>query len=94
MISQFLSDRNWLEFASVLDGVFTGDHSTDKNGLLMHVQALFEQVEKMDGMKDRSGPLALLELERQARLHSRSQGQLSLLYLAHFDTGHRLISHA
>ncbi|KAF5315874.1 hypothetical protein D9611_004760 [Ephemerocybe angulata] len=58
------SDRNWLEFLSVLDATFTG---SDISASVQKSRELFEQVATKDGSRDRSGLLALLELERRAK---------------------------
>ncbi|KAJ7940559.1 actin cytoskeleton organization protein [Mycena leptocephala] len=75
------NDRNWLEFLSVLDATFSslqGDQEQDesvKTASSSHVaktQELFTKLALQDGHKDRSALLALLELEKRARLHGIS----------------------
>ncbi|KAJ6547637.1 actin cytoskeleton organization protein [Mycena capillaripes] len=78
------SDRNWLEFLSVLDATFSsvasceGDQEPDeaaKTKCSLHVvktQELFTRLALQDGRKDRSALLALLELEKRARLYGIS----------------------
>ncbi|GJE87141.1 N-acetyltransferase B complex non catalytic subunit-domain-containing protein [Phanerochaete sordida] len=71
-------DRNWLEFLSVLDATFSDVTSTaepsdeDKQACRHHVSKTKEflaQIADKDGTQDRSGPLALLELEKRCVAH-------------------------
>ncbi|KAI0082628.1 actin cytoskeleton organization protein [Panus rudis PR-1116 ss-1] len=74
-------DRNWLEFLSVLDATFWDISSTSEPSeeaiatvkeQIVKSRELFTQVGKEDGLKDRSGPLALLELAKRARVYGLS----------------------
>ncbi|RXW20882.1 hypothetical protein EST38_g4951 [Candolleomyces aberdarensis] len=61
-------DRNWLEFLAVLDATFAqSSEGSDPTSRVQESRELFEHVAKEDGPKDRSGPLALLELEKRAK---------------------------
>lgn len=65
-------DRNWLEFLAILDATFSAEGDTAN-----YVEAtrnFFTEIAERDGQKDRSGPLALLELEKRARERSVSKG--------------------
>ncbi|KAJ7097819.1 actin cytoskeleton organization protein [Mycena belliarum] len=75
------NDRNWLEFLSVLDAACSStsavqdpDESTkaESSSRMRKAQELFTMVAAHDGHKDRSALLALLELEKRARLHGIS----------------------
>ena len=74
-------DRNWLEFLSILDATLppvsasSADLGSDSETKISHAQELFSKVAEQDGLKDRSGPLALLELEKRARAHNASKGR-------------------
>jgi hypothetical protein len=81
--SGFDSDRNWLEFLSVLDATFSYYTPSDtppedvKAECSKHIattQDLFTRLAEEDGQKDRSALLALLELENRARSHGLSNG--------------------
>lgn len=85
-----LSDRNWLEFLSVLDATFCdivsskGSEPSEiaRTSCLENIsktQELFVQLSERDGCDDRSALLALLELERRARLHSLSTGSFIVI---------------
>jgi hypothetical protein len=75
-------DRNWLEFLSVLDATLprqvSSSHSEqsrrDVEANITHSKALFSKVAEEDGLKDRSGFLALLELEKRSVAHGHSKG--------------------
>ena len=76
-------DRNWLEFLSVLDATFSyfdadtevsEDSKTRCQEDIAKTHALFSTVAEQDGLKDRTGPLGLLELEKRARKHGLSTG--------------------
>jgi len=73
-------DRNWLEFLAVLDAAlpFISSSSIDSgvHPKIHHTKELFTKVVEEDGLKDRSGFLALLELERRVGLHNTNQGVL------------------
>lgn len=81
------SDRNWLEFLSVIDGTFHqasgGDESSSPEGSssseisdrVSKSQKFFERIAEKDGRRDRSGLLALLELERRVRLDELATGR-------------------
>ncbi|KAI0748133.1 N-acetyltransferase B complex non catalytic subunit-domain-containing protein [Daedaleopsis nitida] len=71
-------DRNWLEFLAVIDATFSdftaegADVDAAKVSCAEHVvrtRDLFGKVVEEDGVKDRSGHLALLELEKRSRQH-------------------------
>lgn len=78
------SDRNWLEFLAVLDATFadlTGGETKPSEEALDAVRANVQEtknallgVVEKDGLKDRSGLLALLELEKRARAHGLVDG--------------------
>ncbi|PCH37977.1 hypothetical protein WOLCODRAFT_135971 [Wolfiporia cocos MD-104 SS10] len=75
-------DRNWLEFLSVLDATFADLSATSDTDVeaakaasaenIAKTRECFAQVAEGDGRKDRSGLLALLELEKRARSHGLS----------------------
>jgi len=74
-------DRNWLEFLSVLDATLSrqvSSHSEqnrqDIEAKITHSKALFSRIVEEDGLQDRSGFLALLELEKRSAAHGLSQG--------------------
>ena len=72
-----LRDRNWLEFLAVLDTTFSAEGNTAE-----HVEAarkFFTEIAERDGLKDRSGPLALLELEKRAKERSIPTGTSKIL---------------
>jgi hypothetical protein len=85
----FVRDRNWLEFLSVLDAVFSdfvvlsGEDDSDtiearkKECIERIVKAreFFSHLVELDGAKERSGLLALLELEKRAKDHGLSTGR-------------------
>ncbi|KAH9854239.1 N-acetyltransferase B complex non catalytic subunit-domain-containing protein [Lenzites betulinus] len=76
-------DRNWLEFLSVLDATFS-DVETAKAEIperIVKARQFFGKVAELDGVKDRSGPLALLELEKRARQHELATDSSSLTSL-------------
>ncbi|THG98979.1 hypothetical protein EW026_g3303 [Hermanssonia centrifuga] len=69
-------DRNWLEFLSVLNATFHDINSTEEpteetmaacQDQINKTQVFFAEIADRDGARDRSGPLALLELELRAR---------------------------
>lgn len=79
------SDRNWLEFLSVLDATFWGLTSSSEpteevqeecKRSIPKAQQFFAQITDKDGVRDRSGPLALLELENRAISHNLSTGAI------------------
>ncbi|THH26464.1 hypothetical protein EUX98_g7719 [Antrodiella citrinella] len=84
-------DRNWLEFLSVLDATFWDVASTSEpteearescKQHIMQTHNLFQQIADSDGLKDRSGMLALLELEHRARQHGFSSDASRILALS------------
>jgi N-terminal acetyltransferase B complex non-catalytic subunit len=79
-------DRNWLEFLAVLDAALpsTLTSSIDTDVQIQRAKELFRKVAEEDGLKDRSGLLGLLELERRARLHNVNQGVKSVYEFVHF----------
>ncbi|KAJ7285761.1 actin cytoskeleton organization protein [Mycena rebaudengoi] len=77
------NDRNWLEFLSVLDGCFASvtqpknddeleASKTECSVQVARIQELLTTLAEQDGAKDRSALLALLELEKRARIHEVS----------------------
>ncbi|KAF9792094.1 actin cytoskeleton organization protein [Thelephora terrestris] len=64
-------DRNWLEFLAVLDATFSMEESAVER--VEEARKFFSEIAELDGRKDRSGPLALLELEKRARERSISE---------------------
>ncbi|KAJ7774915.1 actin cytoskeleton organization protein [Mycena metata] len=75
------NDRNWLEFLSVLDATFSSLVSsaepdeaakTECTLQVAKTQELLAKLAEQDGPRDRSGLLALLELEKRARFHGIS----------------------
>lgn len=72
-------DRNWLEFASILDATFltsTQDQSTppDLAQRVEKTRGLFTKVAEEDGSRDRAAWLGLLELERLGVVHQIPPG--------------------
>lgn len=85
-IDILFSDRNYLEFLSVLDATFAGVTSKEdvddaaKTSCREHInktQEFLAQIADRDGVQDRSAPLALLELELRARKFGLSTGAFS-----------------
>ncbi|KAH9901395.1 actin cytoskeleton organization protein [Cubamyces lactineus] len=83
-------DRNWLEFLAVLDATFADltsdavDVDTAKAAAaerIVKAREFFGKVVEEDGVKDRSGHLALLELEKRARHHGLSTDPTALISL-------------
>ncbi|KAI0362109.1 actin cytoskeleton organization protein [Trametes cingulata] len=80
-------DRNWLEFLAVLDGTFA-DLTSDPSDVEAAKAAVAERIPKTreffgkvveeDGVKDRSGHLALLELEKRSRHHGLATDSTAL----------------
>ncbi|KAF8798082.1 actin cytoskeleton organization protein [Phlegmacium glaucopus] len=74
-------DRNWLEFLSILDATLprqvSPTHSEqsrqDMETKYAYSKALFSRIVEEDGLQDRSGFLALLELEKRSVAHELSQ---------------------
>ncbi|KAL0581537.1 mitochondrial distribution and morphology [Marasmius crinis-equi] len=82
------SDRNWLEFLSVLDATFsyvtkdaTEESKTQCSEHIRKTEEFFTSIAESDGRKERAGPLALLELEHRARIHNVSQDPARLVDL-------------
>lgn len=67
-------DRNWLEFLAVLDATFTSKVESEISTAVDHARNLFNKVAEEDGIEDRTGLLALLELEKRAQAHGVSTG--------------------
>lgn len=74
-ISCYHRDRNWLEFLAVLDAAFWDVTSVEEPSVeakasskeqIEKARDVFTRVAEEDGPKDRSGPLALLDLEQRA----------------------------
>lgn len=75
------SDRNWLEFLSILDGTFSpitrsksdGQPSNEAREIcksqIEEARAFFEEITDKDGHKDRSAWLALVDLAQRERLN-------------------------
>ncbi|PFH54291.1 hypothetical protein AMATHDRAFT_38233 [Amanita thiersii Skay4041] len=89
-------DRNWLEFLAVIDATFSyfasdsDPNDDEKIRCSEHVkrtEQLFSQVAEEDGTRDRSGLLALLELEKRARNCgvSTDPGRLLTLMQQYFE---------
>jgi hypothetical protein len=57
---------------AILDATFSAEGDTTE--LVESTRKLFVEIAERDGRKDRSGPLALLELEKRANDHSISKG--------------------
>ncbi|KAH9935019.1 N-acetyltransferase B complex non catalytic subunit-domain-containing protein [Fomitopsis serialis] len=86
-------DRNWLEFLAVLDATFV-ESQEDVSARIEETRKLFEQIADEDGRLDRSGRLALLELEKRAIAHgiSTSPAHMSQLLQQYFTTfGDKLV---
>lgn len=85
-IKNTLRARNWLEFLSVLDATFcdvTSSSEPASDGLKASVTEQITKTRKVftdaateDGSKDRSGLLALLELEKRTKTHGLTSGTL------------------
>ena len=82
-LTSFPSDRNWLEFLSILDATFSDVTSPKEvddavkaacREQINKTQEFLAQVADRDGVRDRSGPLALLELELRSRKNDLSTG--------------------
>ena len=86
-ISPLRSDRNWLEFVAVLEAAFWDVTSTSESSgkpsdeaktsckeQIQKAREVFTSVSEKDGPKDRSGPLALLDLEQRATKLGLSSG--------------------
>ncbi|OCH92238.1 hypothetical protein OBBRIDRAFT_791472 [Obba rivulosa] len=79
-------DRNWLEFLAVLDAAFAdvAGQEVDEakkaacSEAVAKTRELLAQIAEEDGRRDRSGLLALLELEKRARAHNVSIGPSEL----------------
>ncbi|OAX41971.1 hypothetical protein K503DRAFT_427433 [Rhizopogon vinicolor AM-OR11-026] len=71
------NDRNWLEFVSVLDAAFAPVRESDTSDErksecsqnLEKTRVSLAEIAEFDGLKHRSAPLALLELEKKALSH-------------------------
>ncbi|KAI0054150.1 hypothetical protein FA95DRAFT_1579189 [Auriscalpium vulgare] len=92
-------DRNWLEFLSFLDATVPPSPQSASNGTglstyeetpqrIIHAREVLTNVAEKDGTRDRSGLLALLELEQRVRAHSLSSepSRLVDLLLQYFET--------
>ncbi|KAJ3517170.1 hypothetical protein NLJ89_g669 [Agrocybe chaxingu] len=70
--------RNWLEFLAVIDATLPSQPfevgSSASEEKIKHAEELFTKVAEIDGLKDRSGFLALIELEKRSRIHGLSKG--------------------
>lgn len=81
-------DRNWLEFLAVLDATFA-DLTSEASDVeaakaatserIVKTREFFGKVVETDGVRDRSGHLALLELEKRSRQHGLATGKESQL---------------
>ena len=65
-------DRNWLEVLAILDATFSAERDTAE--YVEEARKFFVEIAQRDGRKDRSGALALLELEKRAIERSVSKG--------------------
>ncbi|KAK7467226.1 mitochondrial distribution and morphology [Stygiomarasmius scandens] len=87
-------DRNWLEFVSLLDGTFSCLQTSSEDAKeqcskqIAYTLEVLDKVIENDGDKDRSGPLALIELETRARKHDLSTDPDRLINLMrqYFET--------
>lgn len=66
---------------AILDATLAANASTpnadpDVTAKIVHARELFEKVAEEDALKNRSGHLALLELESRASAHGVSTGKL------------------
>jgi hypothetical protein len=81
-----LSDRNWLEFLSVLDATFVPVQGSDINEErksecsqnIEKTRVFLAEIAELDGSKNRSAPLAILELEKKALSYGISSGVINL----------------
>ncbi|KIY72188.1 actin cytoskeleton organization protein [Cylindrobasidium torrendii FP15055 ss-10] len=81
-------DRNWLEFVAVLEAVFAPrpeEESFSTADEVARVRQLLEEVTTKDGSSDRSGPLALLDLEKRCRTHNFATGRMIALLKEYFE---------
>ncbi|EIW85127.1 actin cytoskeleton organization protein [Coniophora puteana RWD-64-598 SS2] len=64
------NDRNWLEFLSIIDAAFPPKESGQEpvTDAIPETRDFFNKIAETDGVKDRSGLLALIELEHRARV--------------------------
>ena len=74
-------DRNWLEFLAVLDATFSAEGDTTE--FVESTRKFLTEIAERDGQKDRSGPLALLELEKRAKERSISKGIFNIVSTPH-----------
>ena len=79
-------DRNWLEFLAVLDATLPTTPSADAvnsetKDKISRTREFFSEVEKEDGLKDRSATLAILELEKRVSTHGLVTGWRRQFYL-------------
>ncbi|KAI0726631.1 actin cytoskeleton organization protein [Fomitopsis betulina] len=83
--------RNWLEFLALLDATFA-DPQEEVPTRIEEARKVFEQVAEGDGRTDRSGRLALLELDKRAAAHgASSDGLLGLLKEYFITFGDKLV---
>ncbi|KAF9013886.1 actin cytoskeleton organization protein [Cyathus striatus] len=88
-------DRNWLEFLSVVSAAFVAvsspgageDAKKEASERVKETQQILEKIAEEDGAKDRSGLLALLELEKRALAFgvSSQSDRLVTLMKQYFD---------
>lgn len=82
------SDRNWLEFKSLLDAAFAplaGDAEPSEEARsqctenVEDIREFLENIKREDGRRDRSASLALVDLAHRERKHglSKSTSQAS-----------------
>lgn len=70
-------DRNWLEFLSIIDYTFADNAELPPVlSRVAETRSFFEEVAEEDGTSNRSGLLALVELEKCTRSHKISDGAL------------------
>ncbi len=89
-------DRNWLEFLAVLDATFA-DLTSEASDVeaakvavserIVKAREFFGKVVEADGVKDRSGHLALLELEKRSRQHGLATGMETQYLSEHWPNG-------
>ena len=79
------SDRNWLEFISVIDAVFPPVEGSDisegrtleRSENIEKTRAFLTEIAELDGSKNRSAPLARLELAKRASSLGISSGMIN-----------------
>jgi N-terminal acetyltransferase B complex non-catalytic subunit len=83
----YFSDRNWLEFVSVIDATFASVQGPDvsEEGKsecsenIAKTRDFLIEIAKVDGSNNRSASLALLELEKNAFSYGITSGMILAL---------------